>query len=39
MNIPTQFYEEEFIEFEKMMDFKGDTKKATPEEPHANSEY
>ena len=39
MNIPTQFYEEDFIEFERYMTFIGNTKIATKENPHANSEY
>ena len=39
MNIPTEFYEEEFIEFENYMDFTGNKMIATPENPHANSNY
>ena len=39
MNIPTEFYEEEFLEFEKYMHFTGNIKKSTKENPYANYEY
>ena len=39
MDIPTQFYEEEFIELENYMQFTGNVRVATAENPHANSNY
>ena len=39
MNIPTEFYEEEFIEFEKYMEFTGNIRMSTAENPHATSTY
>ena len=39
MNIPTEYYEEEFIEFEKYLNCTGSIRVATKESPHANSEY
>ena len=39
MNIPTQFYEEEFLAFENYMHFTGNTRSPTTKNPHANSEY
>ena len=39
MRIPTQFYEEDFIEFEKYMEMTGLQKLSTPQEPHASSEF
>ena len=39
MSIPTQFYEQDFIDFEDYMKITGDKKESTKEEPHANSEY
>ena len=39
MNIPTEFYEDDFLEFERNMFLAGDKKEATVAKPHANSEY
>ena len=39
MNIPTQYYEEDFLQFEEYLEKIGDTKIATPDNIHANSEY
>ena len=39
MNIPTEFYEEEFLDFENYMHFTGNMIECTKESPHANSEY
>ena len=39
MNIPTEFYEEEFIDFENYMHFTGNLMESTRASPHANSEY
>ena len=39
MNIPTEYYEEEFLEFEKYMQFTGNQKHSSKENPHANSDY
>ena len=39
MNIPTEFYEEEFLEFEDYMHLMGNIKETSKESPHANSEY
>ena len=39
MNIPTQFYEEEYLEFKRYLEFTQVKKLSTDENPHANSEY
>ena len=39
MNIPTQFYEQEYLEFEKYLEFTHVQNLNSPEEPHGNSEY
>ena len=39
MNIPTQYYEEDYLEFEKYLEFTGLKKESTPENPHATSEF
>ena len=39
MNIPAEFYEEEFIEFEDFMDKNGYAPISTSESPHAKSTY
>ena len=39
MNIPTQFYEEEYIEFEKYLEFTKLTDIAPTDNPHGKSEF
>ena len=39
MNIPTEYYEEEFIEFENYMEFTLKNKPCTIEEPYTNGDF
>ena len=39
MNIPTEFYEEEYLEFEDYMKLTGNIRRSTKESPYENSEY
>ena len=39
MTIPTEYYEEEFIDFENYLNVTGDIKKGSKENIHANCEY
>ena len=39
MNIPTEYYEDEFLDFEDYMNFTGNIRPSTKEAPHANSKY
>ena len=39
MNIPTEYYEEEFIEFEKYLEFTNVKKEANCQDPQANADY
>ena len=39
MNIPTEYYEDEFLDFEDYMNFTGNIRPSTKEAPHANSDY
>ena len=39
MNIPTQFYEEEYLEFERYLDFTQVKTISSADNPHGKSEY
>ena len=38
-DIPMEYYEENFLEFEEYMEVTGQRKEATADDPHANSTY
>ena len=39
MNIPTEYYQSEFIEFEEFMQVLGNTKQSSREKPHAGADH